>query len=61
MSGSATVTQKFKNGVTLNSGHKLLWGKCTKSVPTEVGDLIFYDGYLKDGCINAILIAKIPL
>lgn len=53
-SGSLLVTEIIPDGVVLASGHTLLYGKCTKSVKLEKGDLINFVGYIKDGVISSL-------
>jgi hypothetical protein len=55
-SGTLIVSEILTQGARLTSGHTLVYGNCTKGVQISKGDLIKFDGYLKDGMIHGISI-----
>ena len=58
MVGSARVVAASAHGYRLDSGYTLIFGACSRQVACEVGDVVTYDGYLKDGFIHGIEISK---
>ena len=58
ISGSAIVSRANGSGYALNSGSVLVFGDCTHKELVVVGDLIQYEGYIKDGYIHAVSYKK---
>ena len=58
ISGSALVSRANGSGYALNSGNVLVFGDCTQRELVVVGDLIDYEGYIKDGYIHAVSYKK---
>ncbi len=61
MSGTVKVTQKLANGYVVSTGHRLLYGACTKHTACNVGDTLSYNGFLINGLINAQRIERVLL
>lgn len=45
-------------GYALNSGNVLVFGDCTVKDVVVVGDVIEYEGYIKDGYVHAVKYKK---
>ena len=58
ISGSAIVSRANGSGYALNSGNVLVFGDCTHKELVVVGDLIDYEGYIKDGYVHAVSYKK---
>jgi hypothetical protein len=59
IAGSASVNIANKIGYQLSSGNTLVFGSCTqRDVSVKTGDIISYNGYLKDGYVHAISYKK---
>ena len=58
ISGSALVSETNGSGYALNSGNVLVFGDCTQKELVVVGDLIEYEGYIKDGYVHAVSYKK---
>lgn len=51
--GSALINDANKYGYKLSSGHALVFGGCTKGdVSVRKGDVITYNGYIKNGYVH---------
>lgn len=57
-SGTLAVSELLVNGARLVSGHSLVFGNCSKTVQIEKGDVIKFEGYLKDGIIHGLSVSK---
>ena len=53
ISGSAYVDRVLENGLILSSKQTVVWGECTKRVTCGVGQLVSFEGYLKEGYVHA--------
>lgn len=56
--GTARIESSNAIGYRLATGSTLLFGSCTTKEPCLAGDLVSYNGYLKDGYIHATSITK---
>ena len=61
ISGTVKVTQKLINGYVISTGHKVVYGPCTKHTACNVGDTIAYNGFLVNGIVNAQRIERVLL
>jgi hypothetical protein len=60
ISGSVSVVNLIDAGALVSSGHVLTWGDCTNKVVTvNVGDKIYYEGSIVNGCISTTKVTKI--
>lgn len=60
ISGSARIDDSNTLGYRLSSGNTLLFGECTqKEISCQNGDIISYDGYIKDGYVHATSFKKV--
>jgi hypothetical protein len=57
-SGTLPVSEVFDFGARLASGHILVYGNCSKTVELAEGDVVRFDGYLKDGIIHGLSLSK---
>ena len=57
-SGSSQVESMEEGRVLLTSGRYILLGECTQKEEISVGDLIYFEGYWKDGCIHGQKVEK---
>lgn len=58
--GSAQITRSSNYGLILSTGDTLLFGSCTSIVNIlAVGNFITYNGYLRNGYVQAISILLI--
>lgn len=53
-SGTMPVKDILKSRVLLASGHTLIYGNCSRTIQLIKGDIVNFDGYLKDGIIHAL-------
>jgi hypothetical protein len=59
MFGTGRVKIVNQNGFTLESGQILLSGPCTASaLACSVGDMLYFEGYLRSGCIHLLRFSK---
>ena len=59
IAGSALINDSNKVGYQLSSGNTLVFGDCTqKDASVKKGDIISYNGYLKDGYVQCISYQK---
>lgn len=63
ISGTASITGSSARGFELSSGYNILYGNCTEAGEVSLkevkkGDTVGFHGYLKDGFIQGIRIAK---
>ena len=59
ISGTASVSKTSKGGYVLSSGYTLLYGNCTEAAtPATDGDFVEFTGFIKDGFIHGVKIAK---
>lgn len=59
ISGTASVSKTSNGGYVLSSGYTLLYGNCTE-LPSKAseGDFVEFTGFIKDGFIQGVKIAK---
>ena len=57
-SGSSQVESVEEGKALLTSGRTLLFGQCTQKGDIKVGDLVYFDGYWKDGCIHGLKLER---
>jgi hypothetical protein len=59
IAGSATIIRTNANGFQLSTGSLLLYGNCTQGDSSvKTGDIISYNGYLKQGIVQCIFFKK---
>lgn len=58
ISGTAVISKANGQGYSLNSGNVLVFGDCTQKEVVVVGDLIEYEGYIKEGYVHAVSYKK---
>lgn len=59
IAGSALISEANRVGYQLSSGNTLVFGDCTqRDVSVKKGDIISYNGYLKDGYVHCISYSK---
>jgi hypothetical protein len=60
ISGTASITASSGAGFELSSGYNILYGSCTEKggVAFSTGDTVCFQGYLKNGYIHGVKIAK---
>ena len=59
ISGTASISKTSKGGYVLSSGYTLLYGNCTEAAtPATDGDFVEFTGFIKDGFIHGVKIAK---
>lgn len=59
IAGSARIDRSNKLGYSLSSGNTLLFGDCTtRDLTCRDGDIINYEGYIKDGYVHAVYYKK---
>jgi hypothetical protein len=61
ISGTVKVTQKLPDAYVISTGHRLVYGACTKHTACNVGDTIAYNGFLVNGIVNAQRIERVLL
>jgi hypothetical protein len=57
--GSGRVAAVFPSGYQMESGQQLLYGNCTLLDACAVGDLLYFQGYLRDGGIHLLKASKL--
>jgi len=56
--GSARVDKVQSDKAWLDNGHYILFGDCTQKGSISEGDLVTFEGYLKNGCIHGLKLTK---
>jgi hypothetical protein len=59
MFGTARIEEILSNGFRTSGGHTLVWGECTKKSIANMGDLVYYEGSLREDAISLWLIENL--